>query len=193
MEQKEVERNVKIRLLLEGEKELTENLTVEEKYRYYLGRMQFMLYTSGAETIGKSDCSGSVCLALLLSTGYGIRVTADTLYRKYFTLPDGGKNTIRAAFFLSNYDRAPDSTGRIYHENEAAHVVGLCGDDVCLDCSPPRSRLRCFSTMVNVYRAIDYRCVVRSLNMAALKEAAGCGRDLFGPDEEFKMLMGGAK
>ena len=51
MEQKEVERNVKIRLLLESEKELTENLTVEEKYRYYLGRMQFMLYTSGAETI----------------------------------------------------------------------------------------------------------------------------------------------
>ena len=78
-------RDLKIRLMLEAEKELTEDLTEVQRYQYYLGRMQFLHYVSGKENLLEADCSGSVCLALLLATGCGIRVTADTLYKKFFT------------------------------------------------------------------------------------------------------------
>ena len=180
---------VRGRLILETERELTNALTESERYKYFLGRMQYLKYTSGKENLLRADCSGSVCLALLLSTGLAVRVTADALYRKYFTKVDGGQDTIRAAFFISNYDRAPDENGRIYHEGEVAHVVGICGDDVVLDCAPPRSKLRCLSTMIRIYQAMDYRCRIRTLDRAALEKASKEGSDLFGADEEYRAYM----
>ena len=41
--------NLRMRLMLEAEKELTENLTEVQRYQYYLGRMQFLHYVSGKE------------------------------------------------------------------------------------------------------------------------------------------------
>ena len=86
--------NLRMRLMLEAEKEIVEGLTEAERYRYFLGRMQFLKYESGKENLTSSDCSGSVCLALLLATGCPIRVTADSLYRKYFTKKNPDKNDI---------------------------------------------------------------------------------------------------
>lgn len=71
--------SVKARIMLETEKEITAGLTEGERFRYFLGRMQYLRYASGKENLLKSDCSGSVCLALLLATGCAVRVTADTL------------------------------------------------------------------------------------------------------------------
>lgn len=181
---------VKARLMLEAERELTGRLTEAERYRYFLGRMQYLAYEGGRENLARSDCSGSVCLALLLATGCAVRVTADALYRKFFTKADDGRDgSIRAAFFITNYDRRPDESGRMYREGEAAHVCGICGDDVVLDCSPPRSRLRCLSGMARAYRAMDYRCRVRCLDRDALEEAVRDGKDLFGADPEYKAYM----
>ena len=98
-------RDLKIRLMLEAEKELTEDLTEVQRYQYYLGRMQFLHYVSGKENLLEADCSGSVCLALLLATGCGIRVTADTLYKKFFTKKNPAKSEIQAVLFITNYDR----------------------------------------------------------------------------------------
>ena len=181
---------VKARIMLEAEKEVTAALTEAERYRYFLGRMQYLQYAGGKENLVRSDCSGSVCLALLLATGCAIRVTADTLYRKFFTKADDGKDgSIRAAFFITNYDRPPDESGRVYHEDEVAHVCGICGDDVVLDCSPPRSHLRCLSAMARVYQGLDYRCRIRCLDRAALEDAARNGADLFGADPEYTAYM----
>ena len=94
-------RDLKIRLMLEAEKELTENLTEVQRYQYYLGRMQFLHYVSGKENLLEADCSGSVCLALLLATGCSIRVTADALYRKFFTRKNPEATDIKAVFFMS--------------------------------------------------------------------------------------------
>ena len=71
-------KNLRMRLMLEAEKEIVSGLNEAERYRYFLGRMQFLRYESGKENMISSDCSGSVCLALLLATGCSIRVTADT-------------------------------------------------------------------------------------------------------------------
>ena len=39
-------RDLKMRLMLEAEKELTQDLSEVQRYQYYLGRMQFLHYVS---------------------------------------------------------------------------------------------------------------------------------------------------
>lgn len=174
---------LKMRVLLESEKSIVENLTEAERYRYFLGRMQFLKYESGKENLLRSDCSGSVCLALLLATGCSIRVTADTLFRKYFTKKYPEDCDIQAVFFQTMYDRKMN--GRIYREGEICHVAGVCGKDVVLNCVEPCSVLRSVSDMKPFYNANDYRILTRGLDRAALQEASDEGRDLFGADPEF--------
>lgn len=176
-------RDLKIRLMLEAEKELTENLTEVQRYQYYLGRMQFLHYVSGKENLLEADCSGSVCLALLLATGCSIRVTADALYRKFFTRKNPEATDIKAVFFISNYDRKIEN--RLYHEGECAHVAGVAGTDVVLNCVEPYAVLRSISDMRPVYNAMDYAVVVRGLDRKALQKASDERSDLFGADYEF--------
>ena len=159
-------------------------MTEVQRYQYYLGRMQFLHYVSGKENLLEADCSGSVCLALLLATGCGIRVTADTLYKKFFTKKNPDKSDIQAVFFISNYDRKLGN--RIYHEGECAHVAGLAGTDVVLNCVEPYAVLRSVSDMRPVYNAMDYTVVIRGLDRKALQKASDERSDLFGADYEFQ-------
>ena len=176
----------KIRLMLEAEKELTLTLTENERFMYYLGRMQFLKYESGKENLLSSDCSGSVCLALLLATGCAIRVTADALFKKYFTKKNPQKDDIQAAFFVTLYDRKLGS--RLYKENEVCHVAGVCGCDVVLNCVEPYSELRSLSDMKPYYQANDYRVIVRGLDREALQKASDDNFDLFGADYQFEQI-----
>ena len=178
--------DLRFRLMLEAEKEIVEGLSEPEKYRYFLGRMQFLKYESGKENLLRSDCSGSVCLALLLATGCSIRVTADALFKKYFTKKNPDKNDIQAAFFITLYDRKLGA--RLYKENEVCHVAGLCGRDVVLNCVEPVSELRSLSDMKPYYQANDYRVIVRGLDREALQKASDDNVDLFGPDYEFEQI-----
>ena len=185
MEEK-IKTETKLRLMLEAEKELVAKLKENERYKYFLGRMQYITYTGGRENLLEADCSGSVCMALLLATGCSIRVTADALYRNYFTKVNPGKEDIKAAFFITHYDRRLGA--RLYREGEVAHVAGICGDNVVLNCVEPSAYLRSFETMRDVYRAMDYGCIVRGLDRAALQRASDEGKDLFGPDPEFQQF-----
>ena len=178
--------NLRMRLMLEAEKEIVERLTEAERYRYFLGRMQFLKYESGKENLFSSDCSGSVCLALLLATGCAIRVTADALFKKYFTKKNPEKDDIQAAFFVTLYDRKLGS--RLYKENEVCHVAGVCGRDVVLNCVAPYSELRSLSDMKPYYQANDYRVFVRGLDREALQKASNDNVDLFGADYEYEMI-----
>ncbi|MCR5765739.1 MAG: peptidoglycan endopeptidase [Treponema sp.] len=180
------DRNLKTRLMLEAEKEIVEGLTEADKYRYFLGRMQFLKYESGKENLIQSDCSGSVCLALLLSTGCFIRVTADELFKKFFTKKNPNKDDIQAAFFVTNYDRKIGE--KIYKEGECAHVAGVCGIDVVLNCVSPVSVLRSISDMRPFYNAMDYSVYVRGLDRDVLQKASDSGNYLFGADYEFSKI-----
>ena len=179
-------KNLRMRLMLEAEKEIVSGLNEAERYRYFLGRMQFLRYESGKENMISSDCSGSVCLALLLSTGCSIRGTADALFKKYFTKKNPEKNDIQAAFFITLYDRKLGS--RLYKENEVCHVAGVCGTDVVLNCVEPYSVLRSLSDMKPFYQANDYRVVVRGLDREALQKASDDNVDLFGADYQFMQI-----
>ena len=178
--------NLRMRLMLEAEKEIVEGLTEAERYRYFLGRMQFLKYESGKENLTSSDCSGSVCLALLLATGCAIRVTADSLYRKYSTKKNPDKNDIQAAFFITLYDRKLGS--RVYKENEVCHVAGVCGKDVVLNCAEPYSELRSLNDMKPYYQANDYRIIVRGLDRETLQKASDDNVNLFGADYQFEQI-----
>ncbi len=180
-------RDLKMRLMLEAEKELTEDLSEVQRYQYYLGRMQFLHYSSGKENLLEADCSGTVCLALLLATGCGIRVTADALYRKFFTKKNPEASDIKAAFFITNYDRKLGS--RLYKEGECAHVAGVAGTDVVLNCVEPYAVLRSISDMRPVYNAMDYTVVIRGLDRKALQKASDERSDLFGADYEFQEIQ----
>lgn len=176
-------RNLEARLMYEYDKKFVKNLSENQKYCYFLGRMQFLKYELGKENLQQTDCSGSVCLALLLSTGCSIRVTADALYKNYFTVKNPEKDDIKAAFFITLYDRKLGT--RLYKEDEVCHVAGICGTDVVLNCVEPYSVLRSLSDMKPFYQANDYKVVVRGLNREALEKASKEGKDLFGADPEF--------
>ena len=179
-------KNLRMRLMLEAEKEIVSGLNEAERYRYFLGRMQFLRYESGKENMISSDCSGSVCLALLLATGCSIRVTADALFKKYFTKKNPDKDDFQAAFFITLYDRKLGN--RLYKENEVCHVAGVCGTDVVLNCVEPYSVLRSLSDMKPFYQANDYRVVVRGLDREALQKASDDNVDLFGADYQFMQI-----
>lgn len=75
-------------------------------------------YVWGGSSVNGSDCSGSVCRAMSLALGFRRRVTADSLYRSFFTEEAesfAAKGFIYAAFFL-------DGNG------SAVHVAGWCGE-----------------------------------------------------------------
>lgn len=88
----------------------------EDVYKYILMEFYGTPYEWGGQSPMGSDCSGSVCTAISLATGRRIRVTADELYRRYFTDDVTGsrrKHILCAVFFLDENDKA-------------VHVAGLC-------------------------------------------------------------------
>lgn len=173
----------KIRLIFETEKEFTAGLSEGERFAYYMSRLNFVRYSWGRENRLMSDCSGSVCLGLLLATGCSIRVTADYLYRNFFTRKTGGEGDIKAAFFISAY--AQTLGGTLYRAGVVSHVAGFAGKDVVLNCVEPRAYLRSFSGMIKDYADRGFVCEVRYLNREALQNASDLSCDLFGADEEF--------
>ena len=97
--------------------ELFQNgFSVADVYTHILMEFYGTPYVWGGSSPQGSDCSGSVCAAMSLATGKNVRVTADELYRRYFTedvTNSRRESTLCAASFL-------DGSGR------AVHVAGLC-------------------------------------------------------------------
>lgn len=110
-------------------------------------------YVWGGSTPSGSDCSGSVCCVLNTIYGTKIRVTADTLFRRYFIRRGGYGCGITALFFLDK-------------DGKAVHVAGSIGDGAFMNVSSREPALcgmaRTREEMEILYR--DFRMEERSLD-----------------------------
>jgi len=173
--------------LMENEKQQCLKMSEKEKFVYFLLLQYRSPYGWGKENPITADCSGSVCLALMMATGLSIRTTADGLLKKFFTIRNPGKDLLQAAFFITRTDKRHGS--RIAKKGEAVHVAGLIGDNVIFNAVEPYAEIRTLESVKLEYGFKGCDTVIRGLDMQALKTAHRDGTDLFGLDAELEQFM----
>ena len=173
---------------METEKKQCEKMSEAEKFRYFLMLQYRSPYGWGKENPVSADCSGSVCLALMMATGLKVRTTADGLLRKFFTEKGVSKDGITAAFFIARSDRKHGD--RIAKKGEAVHVTGFLGEGVVFNCTEPYAEIRTLESMKLEYGFRGCDVIIRSLNRDALEKASKEGSELFGLDDELKAYFG---
>ena len=159
-----------------------------EKFRAYALQMLNAEYAWGKENVFGSDCSGTVCLPLML-LGYSIRTTADTLYRKVFTEPVAEKDhndasKIMAVFYLTNIPM--QRRGTELPKDYARHVTPVVGEWVVLEANAEKGRvvLRTSRAVTMFYKRMNCRAVWRAFNTEKAREVSDVGSELWGVDAE---------
>ena len=166
-----------------------EGLDEAAKFRAYALEMLEGEYVWGEETVFGADCSGTVCLPLML-LGYAIRTTADDLYRKVFTEEIGEKekkdpSKIMAVFYLTNTPEVMQE--RQLPEGYARHVTPVVGEWVVIDANYRKGRIVLRSSRaVNIYfrKKVNCRAVWRGFNREKAKEISDARSEFHDIDEE---------
>lgn len=173
--------------LMETEKKQCEAMSEPDKYRYFLLMQYRSPYGWGKENPMTADCSGSVCLALMMATGLTVRTTADGLLKEFFTVKAPKSDDIQAAFFIARTDRKHGD--RIAKKGEAVHVAGVVGDCVLFNCVSPVSELRTLESLKLEYGFKNCDVVIRGLDRAALEKASRDNSSLYSLDDELKQYI----
>jgi murein DD-endopeptidase len=147
--------------IFQNEKRQFERMTETDRFIYFLLLQFGSPYGWGKENPESSDCSGAVCLALYAATGLLIRITADDLCRRVFTVANPSPRDIRAVFFIDG------ATGK------AGHVAGLVGDGVALNSQEGGARLWSLEGLSRWFWDRGASTAVRGLDRAALARLAG--------------------
>jgi murein DD-endopeptidase len=164
-----------------NEKKQFEAMTEAERFVYFLLLQYRAPYLWGRENPEGSDCSGAVCLALYAATGFLIRVSADELLRRVFTVKAAGAGDIRAAFFVTGKDRPHgDGTAKA---GTAVHVAGLVDEGVILNSQEPGARVRSLADISQWFAGQGCGTEIRRLDRNALAGLAAA-RARYGLDAE---------
>jgi len=144
------------------------NLSERERWAAWLLMQYRAPYGWGRETPEAADCSGSVCMALYAATGLLVRLTADDLFRRVFTVKADGLG-IRAAFFVK--------------KGLAVHVAGIVDDGVVVNAQEGGARVWPLREVAAALLRDGAELVVRGLNRDALGKLAreGAGQDSLDP------------
>jgi murein DD-endopeptidase len=165
-----------------NEEKQFEKMTAAERFGYFLLLQYRAPYLWGRENPEGSDCSGSVCLALYAATGFLIRVSADELLRRVFTVKTAGAGDIRAAFFVTGKDRPHgDGTAKA---GTAVHVAGLVDAGVILNSQESGARVRTLADISAWFGGQGCGTEIRGFDKAALAGLAAAGAR-YGLDAEF--------
>ncbi len=144
------------------------DLTLTQKYQRALSTLVFSPYKWGGDNEKGTDCSGSVCYALNKTFDINVRFTAEDLYKNFFTEQNPKKDTIKAVFWFCKKDT--DLGQKTYKAGQCAHVTGVCGSDVVLNCVDKGCYLRSVTSMALYYCSIGFDYKVMGLNIKALKK-----------------------
>jgi murein DD-endopeptidase len=159
--------------IFENEKKQFEKMSELDKFICFLLLQFGSPYSWGKENPEGSDCSGAVCMALYAATGLLIRITADDLYRRVFTVVHPDRGIIRAAFFVEG------KTGK------AVHTAGLVEDGVILNSQEPYAQVRRLADVSDWFQRNGHEAAVRGLDRDALEKLADAGTR-YGIDPEFR-------
>ena len=166
----------------------TAAMSEPEKFRAYALQMLDAEYAWGKENVFGSDCSGTVCLPLML-LGYSIRTTADTLYRKVFTESVAEKDRndaskIMAVFYLTNTPM--QRRGTELPKDYGRHVTPVVGEWVVLEANAEKGRvvLRTSRAVTMFYKRMNCRAVWRAFSPDRARQVSAAGSELWGVDPE---------
>jgi murein DD-endopeptidase len=152
--------------VFENERKQFEAMTEGQKFSSFLLSQYLSPYGWGKENPESADCSGAVCLALAAATGKFVRLTADGLLKKLFTVKNPGAGTIRAAFFIDpQVDRA-------------VHCAGFVDEGIVLNPQEGGARIRELNRLSAWFFNKCQPCRVRGLDRAALEKLAGVKYEL---------------
>jgi murein DD-endopeptidase len=149
--------------VFQNEKRQFEKMTEQDKFVYFLLLQFNSPYGWGKENPESSDCSGAVCLALYAATGVLVRVTADVLYKRVFTVINPGAGMIQAAFFVQ------EKTG------VATHIAGILENGIILNSQEGGARIRRLSDISDWFQKEKQGTAIRGLDRAALERLAAEG------------------
>ena len=137
------------------------------KFKLISLSMLYGKYVWGSETPEESDCSGTVCLPLMVM-GYKIRVTAERL-RQLFKekAEEYDENEVQAIFYIK--------------EGKAKHVTPIVGEGMVVNAQGGEEiRLEKALDVIKRYKTRGYEAEIKKLSFADLEGL----NEVYGLDEE---------
>jgi murein DD-endopeptidase len=150
-----------------------EKMSEAEKFIYALLFQFGSPYKWGEENPEGADCSGSVCLALFMATGFLVRTTADDLFHRFFTVNDPKAGSIQAAFFV-------DGKTKI-----AAHVARFVGEGIVLNAQEQGAEVKRVKELTDWFSIRGTYTVIRGLDRNGFERLAEKG-NRYGIDYQLK-------
>lgn len=127
-------------------------------------------YSWGSEKVEETDCSGTVCLPLMI-LGYPIRVTAarlEELFKEEAT--EYSENEVQAVFYSK--------------DNKVKHVTPIVGEGMIVNASGYKEEIKLEKAIdvIKEYKNRGYTAKIKKLNFDDLEGV----EEVYGLDEELK-------
>lgn len=160
-----------------------------DQFRHLATDMMDAFYRWAQENLLGTDCSGTICLPLLLM-GFSIRTTARDLYQRLFVHPVRGHHErhVAAAFVITTVE--VQHNDRIEPAGGVTHVMPIVGNEVVIDAAwGQQVQLRSFRLIEELYNTPTTRVEYRALDWRLLQKLSDERVALHGVDPIVNEIM----